>query len=164
MNIVLIGFMGCGKTSIGKRLAARLGYSFIDTDQQIIQEQQKTITELFAEQGEPFFRALESNLLLRLKNVDSTVVATGGGIVVTKNNFELIRAVGISIFIDTSFEEIYKRVMRNDNRPLTKVADPRKTLEELYTKRIDLYRQADLTIASGLNSKHEIVSQIIQMI
>ncbi|MCP4295483.1 MAG: shikimate kinase [Proteobacteria bacterium] len=162
MNIILIGFMGCGKTSIGRRLASRLGYCFLDMDHQIVREQKKKVTDIFSEKGEAFFRQLETNLLIRLRSVNNTVIATGGGVIVTRGNMALIKSVGTCFFIDTDLEEIYKRVMRNTNRPLVHTANPRKTIEELYAKRIDLYREADIIIHPELYNKHRIVSQMIQ--
>ncbi|MCG8333508.1 MAG: shikimate kinase [Proteobacteria bacterium] len=161
MNIVLIGFMGTGKTTIGRKLAVRLGYRFIDTDQYIEREQQCRIPEIFASRGEKCFRDLETSLLKRLSKVDNTVVATGGGILVTPGNKELIRQIGKTIHLKAHLDDIYERVMRNTKRPLVQTENPLKTVTELYERRKNLYHGADITIDTKSLKMWTIVTKII---
>lgn len=153
--------MGTGKTTIGRKLAVRLGYRFIDTDQYIEKEQNCRIPELFAEKGEPYFRQLETSLLRRLSMVDNTVIATGGGILVTPGNFELINKLGKTVHLKAQLEDIFERVTRNTKRPLVQTENPLKVVTELYEKRKNLYSQADITIDTNSLKMWNIVSKII---
>jgi len=162
LNIVLIGFMGCGKTTIGRKLAVRLGYQFIDTDHQIEREQNARVKEIFARFGEVHFRALETDLLKRLTKVNNTIVATGGGILTTAGNLDIIQRIGKSIYLEACVEEIYERISRNDKRPLLQTEDPLKTVIVLLEKRQKHYEQADYRINTGSLKMGHIVSQIIK--
>lgn len=162
MNIVFIGFMACGKTTIGRRLAARLGYCFLDTDQQIERERQEKISSIFAEHGEAYFRQLETGMLKRLQGIHNTVIATGGGIITTPGNLELIKQIGRSVYLNVEIDEIYERVMRNDRRPLVRTADPYKTITELFAQRKTLYEQADLIITTSDLRRNQVVSRVIR--
>jgi shikimate kinase len=164
MNIVLIGFMGAGKTTVGKRLAKRLGYHFIDTDTQIQYEQGCGIPDIFAAIGEQGFRYLETELLKRLISIRNTIIATGGGIITTEGNFEILKKIGSVIYLDTNLDVIYNRVKGNDRRPLLKTENPKQTLIDLFAKREHLYQQATHIINSSSISLNEIASQIIRII
>lgn len=153
--------MGTGKTTIGRKLAVRLGYRFIDTDQFIEWEQNCRVQEIFATRGEACFRKLETSLLKRLINVDNTVVATGGGIMVTPENRELIRKIGKTVHLKSSLEDIYERVTRNTKRPLVQTDDPLKAVTELYEKRKHLYTDADVTVDTQSLKMWMVVSKII---
>ncbi len=161
MNIILIGFMGTGKTTIGRKLAARLGYRFVDTDHFIEYEQNCRIKDLFENQGEECFRKLETSLLRRLSAVENTVVATGGGILVTPGNMDLIKKIGRSIHLMAFIDDICERIMRNQKRPLVQTDNPLQTIASLYEKRIDLYSDADITIDTRSMKMWSIVSRII---
>ncbi len=162
MNIVIIGFMGCGKTTIGRKLAVRLGYRFVDTDYQIEKEQNNRVKEIFADHGEAYFRNLETDLLKRLIKVNNTVIATGGGILTTPENIEIIRKIGISIYLKACVDDIFERISRNTKRPMLQTEDPRKTVVTLLEKRVCLYEQADHTINTSSFKMGHIVSQIIR--
>ncbi|MFH2132131.1 MAG: shikimate kinase [bacterium] len=162
MNIVLIGFMGCGKTTIGRKLAVRLGYRFIDTDYQIEMEQNARVKEIFSRYGEPHFRALETDLLKRLRHLDNTVIATGGGILTTPGNMELIRQIGKSVYLKACVEDIFERISRNTKRPLLQTRDPLGTVVTLLEKRKGTYERADHTINTGSLKMGHIVSRIIR--
>lgn len=162
MNIVLIGFMGCGKTTIGRKLAVRLGYRFVDTDYQIEKEQNARVKEIFAEHGETCFRELETDLLRRLVNVNNTIIATGGGILTTPGNIEIIRDIGISIYLKAAVDDIFERISRNSKRPMLQTENPRQTVVDLLEKREDLYSQADHVINTASLKMGHIVSQIIR--
>ncbi|MCP4752825.1 MAG: shikimate kinase [Proteobacteria bacterium] len=162
MNIVLIGFMGSGKTTIGRKLAVRLGYGFVDTDHWIEREQKLKITRIFEVYGEPHFRSLETDLLERLTTVGNTVVATGGGILVTPGNLELIRKIGSSVYLKAGVEEIFERVSRNTKRPLLQTENPLQKIVELLEERKHLYMQAEHIIDTGSFRMGSIVSKIIK--
>lgn len=162
MNIIIIGFMGCGKTTIGRKLAVRLGYRFIDTDYQIEREQNARVKEIFTKHGEVYFRHLETDLLKRLRKASNTVIATGGGILTTPGNMEIIRQIGISVYLKACVEDIFERISRNTKRPMLQTENPRKTVLDLLSKREGLYEQADCVINTESRKMGQIVSQIIR--
>lgn len=145
-TIVLIGMMGCGKSHVGKILAEDLGIEFFDTDSLVEQDQGKTISEIFENQGEAFFRALETDKLREVITNNACVVSTGGGIVTTPENLEMIRQNTISIWIKSSVDTILKRLDGDTSRPLLKNDDPKKTLQHLLNSREALYSTADICI------------------
>jgi len=162
VNIVLVGFMGCGKTTIGRKLAVRLGYRFLDTDHQSEQEQGCRVTTLFRERGEAYFRQLETDLLRRLMTITNTVISTGGGILTTPGNLELIRRIGRSVYLKADVKDIVERVSRNNKRPLLQTGDPLQTILALLEQRHPLYQQADCTIDTCSLKMGHIVSLIIK--
>jgi shikimate kinase len=162
LNIVLVGFMGCGKTTIGRKLAVRLGYRFIDTDHQIEREQRARVASLFRKHGEGFYRRLETDLLCRLQGVSNTVVATGGGILTTPGNLELIRRIGRVVYLKADIDDIVERISRNNKRPLVQTADPKAAVLALMKIRNPLYQQADCTIDTYALKMGRVVSLIIQ--
>jgi len=162
LNIVLVGFMGVGKTTIGRKLAVRLGYKFIDIDYQIEREQQCKITEIFAQHGEAHFRKLETCALERLIKVKNTIIATGGGILTTPGNMNIVRKIGKSVYLEASIDDIFERVSRNKKRPLLQTENPLKTITELYEKRKELYSQADININTNSMNMWKVVSLIIR--
>ena len=164
MNIVLIGFMGCGKTTIGRKLAVRLGYRFIDTDYQIEKEQNTRVKEIFSKQGETHFRTLETDLLQRLTRVNNTIVATGGGILTTPGNLEIIHKIGKSVYLKACVEDIFERISRNDKRPMLQTENPLQTVITLLDKRQGYYEQADYTINTASLKMGNIVSRIINTV
>lgn len=162
MRIFLVGFMGAGKSAIGRRLAKRLGYPYFDTDNMIEEEQKKTIKEIFNDEGEAFFRNLETESLQSFEKLTNAVVSTGGGLVATDGNWKIIKGMGDSVFLDADFEDIKERVMRNDKRPLLQTENPLETLTTLYKVRKPIYEQADITIHTGGSPLADIITQIIR--
>ena len=144
--LVLVGLMGVGKSTVGRRLAALLGSDFVDADHEIEQAAQRSISEIFEEFGETYFREGERRVIARLMNEGSGVIATGGGAFVDKETRELILAQGIAIWIDCSIDVLVERTGRRDTRPLLRTADPRATLESLYNQRVPEYAKADLRV------------------
>ena len=154
--------MGSGKTTIGRKLAVRLGYRFIDMDRFIEEEQQCKIAQIFEEHGEATFRSLETGLLKRLKKAENTVVSTGGGVVTIDGNIEIIRSIGISIYLKAGIDNIFERVSRNNKRPLLQTDNPLQTIQDMMEKREGAYSQADLVLETNSLSMGNIVSKIIQ--
>jgi len=161
-NIILIGFMGCGKSSIGRRLASRLGYAFLDSDELIVESAQgKSISDIFAEEGEERFRERETGALQGLIDSTSIVLATGGGAVLRPENREILRKIGTTVWLHADPEILFERATRNRKRPLLEVENPRTTFNTLLESRLRIYEAAaDLKIdASGLS--HEQTVELI---
>ncbi len=144
-NLYLIGMMGCGKTTLGRKLAHRLGYRFLDTDALIEQTTGRSITDLFASQGEVAFREIETQVLAQVATHTCLVVATGGGIVTQRLNWSYLQH-GIVIWLDVPVPVLAARLANDTTRPLLSGADLIAKLESLLAERQDLYTQADLRI------------------
>ena len=138
--IYLIGFMGAGKTTVGKELAEKLHYSFYDSDKTVEERAGKSITELFEEVGEPGFRKLEQDALQSLPT-ENCIVATGGGIILKEENRVYMNKTGHVIWLDASPEEIGKRLATDSSRPLLS-SNKMEQIERLYYNRVSLYKQA----------------------
>lgn len=139
-NVILVGFMGTGKSSVGRKLAESLGFEFVDTDQVVVELARKTIPQIFEEDGEERFRDWESEALSRCAGKGRQVIATGGGIVTRECNHALLRQAGHVVWLKADPEVVLDRVSRNRNRPLLQTEDPLATIRELYASRVDLYR------------------------
>lgn len=156
-NIILIGYMGTGKTAVGRKVADSLGFQFVDTDQMIEQAAGQPITAIFAERGEAAFRDLETAVLKRAVAGVDQVISTGGGIVLREENREIIARSGYCIWLKASAETIFNRVSGNSNRPLLKTENPRATIESMLLEREPRYRAAaDLEISSNNLSVDEV--------
>jgi shikimate kinase len=153
-NIVLVGFMGSGKSSIGRQLAKRLGFQFLDTDQLIVNRAGMEIADIFARDGEAAFRDLETSVLASVAHLQRCVVATGGGAVVRERNRELMREIGFVVGLTASEEVIYERVSRNNKRPLLQTADPRGTILKLLESRKEAYQAAAQFTLDTTNLSH----------
>ncbi len=140
MNIFLVGPMGSGKSSLGKKLAKSLDKKFKDTDKEIEKKESKTINEIFEDSGESYFREKEKEILINIPNSLNMVIATGGGIVIDKENREKLKENKV-IFLNASVERQRKRTSRSDKRPLLKNVDRLKKLKELYDQRLQLYKE-----------------------
>ena len=164
MNIYLVGFMGTGKTSVGRALAKDKGWNFIDLDELIELKQQCRIVDIFAQQGEPYFRKIEKKFLKQVSTQKKFVVACGGGVVLDSDNIKLMKKTGMIICLCANCEEILKRVASNTLRPILNVAKPRERIELLLKMRAPYYLQADKTIdTSGLSVK-QVVAKISKML
>lgn len=142
-NIILVGFMGCGKTTIGKKLAKAFGYEFLDTDAMIEEQQGKRISDIFAQEGEEAFRQMETELLMQLRReAVRKVIATGGGMPVREGNRRLLREVGTVVFLEAEFDTILERLQNDTTRPLAEGEDREKRLRPLYELRYPLYQEA----------------------
>jgi shikimate kinase/3-dehydroquinate synthase len=159
-SVVLVGMMGAGKTSVGKRLAAKLGLPFVDADAEIEAGAQLTISEIFERFGELYFRDGERKVIARLLNGGPLVLATGGGAFMNATTRQNIAKYGVSIWLKPSFDILLARVRKKSNRPLLKTADPEQTLRRLLEERTPTYALADLTIES-LDGSHDAVVEAI---
>jgi shikimate kinase len=161
-SIVLVGMMGAGKSSVGRRLAARLSIPFVDADIEIEKAAGMTIPEIFASQGEPYFRAGENRVIARLLESGPQVLATGGGAFMNADTRATIRAKGVSVWLRATLEVLSRRVKRRNDRPLLKDADPVETLRRLMDERYPVYAEADLTVESRDVPHEAIVDEIIE--
>lgn len=146
--LVLVGMMGAGKTTVGRRLAARLNRQFLDSDEEIEKAAQMTIPEIFEQRGEPEFRAGETRVIARVLKDQGVVLATGGGAFVNADTRALVKAEALSIWLKAEVDILFERVSRRSNRPLLKTANPRATLEKLIEDRYPIYAEADVTVVS----------------
>src|SRR6202045_5105738 len=161
-SIVLVGMMGVGKSSIGRRLAARRGVPFVDADAEIEKAAGMSIADIFARHGEADFRSGEARVIARLLDGGPQVLATGGGAVMNADTRAAIKAKGVSIWLSAEFEVLMRRInKRKNDRPLLQTADPAATLRELLVAREPVYAQADLTVQSREVPHDAIVAEII---
>jgi len=162
LNLYLIGMMGTGKTTVGQVLAKELGYRFFDTDVLIERVAQKSINDLFTEEGETFFRDLESQVLGEVSACTRSVIATGGGSVLRPLNWSYLRH-GLIIWLDAPISLLIERLAEDNTRPLLKMDNLSLKLETLLAERKSLYQEADLQIAIAKNENPEqIVSKILE--
>lgn len=159
-SLVMVGLMGCGKTSVGRRLSVRLGLPFVDADEEIEAAAGKTISEIFADHGEAHFREGERKVIARLLKNGPQVLATGGGAFMNPETRENIKRAGISIWLKADLPVLMRRVMRRDNRPLLKTADPEARMRELMIERYPIYAEADL-VAYSRDVPHEVIVEEI---
>jgi shikimate kinase len=141
-NLVLVGFMGSGKSSVGRLAAKALGFQFIDTDQIIVDRTGRQISDIFQTEGEAVFRALETEAIESLAHLTRCVVSTGGGAVLSGHNRQLLRALGFVVCLTASEDILFERVSRNAKRPLLQTDNPRATLSKLIQDRSALYKEA----------------------
>ncbi len=144
----MVGMMGAGKTAIGKALAARLGVPFLDSDEEIERAAAMTIAEIFARDGETFFRDRESQVLGRLLDGPVAVLSTGGGAFLAERNRQMIAARGVALWLRADLDLLWERVRHKTTRPLLRTVNPRQTLREIYEARVPVYEQADLVVDS----------------
>ncbi len=160
-NIVLLGFMGTGKSVVGRRLATTFQYQFIDTDQVIEEKTHKRIAEIFSEQGEETFRRLESEVVLGLADRTGCVISTGGGIVLNSKNLDLLGKNGILVLLRCRPEVIFKRIQkRAGQRPLLQKADPLSEIKRLLAEREPFYQRADISLDTSNMKLDDVVQQI----
>lgn len=159
--IVLVGLMGCGKSSVGRRLASRLGLRFVDADIEIEAAAGKSIPEIFEDYGEAHFRDREHLVIRRLLASGPHVLATGGGAYMRADTREAIRRAGISVWLKAELDVLMRRVMRRNDRPLLKTIDPEQRMRDLMAERYPVYGEADVTIESRDVSHEVVVKDII---
>ena len=160
-SVVLVGMMGAGKSSIGRRLALRLGMPFVDADTEIEKAASMTIPDIFAVRGEGEFRAGEARVIHRLLDSGPQVLATGGGAFMNADTRAEIGAKGISVWLKAEFDVLMKRIRRRHDRPLLKTEDPGATLRRLIEERYPIYGLADITVQSRDVAHDKIVDEIV---
>lgn len=161
-TIVMVGMMGAGKTAVGRALAARLQVPFLDSDHEIETAANMTIPEIFARDGEAFFRLKERQVIARLLTEECGVLSTGGGAFLAQENRDTITENGASIWLKADLEVLWNRVRHRDTRPLLKTADPHATLAGLYQARVPIYAEADIVVASdGQATIEEMVDRVL---
>ncbi|MDR7126589.1 shikimate kinase [Pseudotabrizicola sp. 4114] len=145
-TVAMVGMMGAGKTAVGTALARALGVPFVDSDEEIVRAASRSIAEIFERDGEPFFRARESEVLARLLRGPPCVLSTGGGAYLAEANRQLISESGVAVWLRADLDLLWNRVRHKSTRPLLRTANPRETLRALYEARVPFYSQADVTV------------------
>lgn len=161
-TVVLVGLMGCGKSTVGRRLASALQLPFDDADSEIEIAAQKSIPEIFEDHGEPYFRDGERRVIKRLLDGPQRVLATGGGAFMNDETRDLITRTAVSIWLKADLAVLLKRVARRDNRPLLKAGEPRTIMQKLMDERHPVYECADLTVPSHDTTHDEVVAAILE--
>lgn len=162
-SIVLVGMMGVGKSSIGRRLGARLGVPFVDADTEIEKAAGMSIADIFARHGEADFRGGEARVIARLLEGGPQVLATGGGAVMNADTRGAIKTKGVSVWLSADFDVLMRRIAKRRNeRPMLQTADPAATLRQLLAEREPIYAQADITVYSREVPHDAIVMEIMR--
>lgn len=159
--IVLVGMMGAGKTTVGRRLAPKLGLPFYDADEQIERAAGMSVNDLFLRHGEESFRRGEAQVIARLLSGPAHVLATGGGAVIDPETRALIRAHAISVWLKADVDVLLRRASRRATRPLLKTPDPRATLQRLLAERTPYYAQANIVVDAALGAHAHTVAAIM---
>jgi shikimate kinase len=162
VNLYLVGFMGTGKTTVGRVAAQRLGFALLDSDHEIERQQKKTIPDIFAQDGEPAFRALEQAFIESGHPAERTVIACGGGLVVQPGMLARLKARGVVICLHASLDTILARTARQRNRPLLAVDDPAERIRTLYAAREPIYRQSGTLILTDARPLNDIVAHVLR--
>jgi shikimate kinase len=163
-SVVLVGMMGAGKSSVGRRLATRLGIPFVDADSEIEKAAGMSISDIFATRGEPDFRAGEARVIARLLDGGPQVLATGGGAFMNPDTRAAIKAKGVSIWLNADFDVLMRRIKRRQDRPLLRTEDPAATLKQLIEARCPTYQLADFTVQSREVPHEKIVDEIVTLL
>jgi shikimate kinase len=161
-SIVMVGLMGCGKSAVGRRLAARLGLPFVDADEEIEKAAGQSIEDIFTEHGEPYFREGERKVLARLMRSGPQVLATGGGAFMNPETRATIAERGVSVWLKADLPLLVPRVGKRNNRPLLKGGDLEAVMQNLMDTRYPIYAQADITVESRDVPHEVIVAEIIE--
>jgi shikimate kinase len=159
-NVILIGFMGAGKSSCGRMLAKRLGRCFVETDEMIVAREGRSIPEIFRDDGEERFRAIEAEMLELLALKSGDVIATGGGLPCREGRMELLRRLGTVVWLKGELPDLHERARRSGDRPMLD-GRPFGAIEELYRARERYYRQADVTIDTTGLGLDQVVRRVI---
>jgi shikimate kinase len=161
VNLALIGFMGAGKTSVGRLAAEQLRFEFLDTDDLIQSRTGRTITEIFKTDGEPAFRAMERQVVSELATCERTVICTGGGLPTNPDNLTSLKTHALVVCLWASPEKIWERVRNQSHRPLLHTPDPQAKIRELLTVREPFYKQADILLNTDIRSVREVAQQVV---
>lgn len=161
-NIILCGFMGCGKSTVGQKIAERTGLSFVDMDKYIEEKAGMTVSEIFDKYGESGFRDMEHEACKELSEKSDLVIAAGGGTLTFERNIEVLKKTGRIVLLDVSYEELCKRLSRDTRRPLLQVKNRNEKIRELLEKRLPIYRNAASVWIDG-NFYSGVVAEIVIM-
>lgn len=162
-NIILVGFMGSGKTTIATKLSHRLKMNYISTDDLIEKREKATINEIFTKKGEDYFRSVESDCLQRACAMDNVVIDTGGGVVLRNENWVSMKENGIIICLTADDETVMARTKKYKHRPLLNVEDPKQKIRSLIAKRAPFYAKADYCIDTGKLTVNQVVEKIVEI-
>jgi len=162
-NIILTGFMGTGKTVVGKALASALDMKYIDTDLIVEAEAKKSVSEIFETEGEAAFRRYESNAIRCITHIRGYVIATGGGAIMAEDNLANMKRAGMIVCLTATPEVIWDRTKNNRNRPLLQTSDPMKRIHMLLKIREPQYQKADLVLDTSTLTVDEVVEQITKL-
>ena len=164
MNIALIGFMATGKSTVGRILADRLGYRFVDTDEEIVRRMGLEIAEIFSSEGETVFRALEKRVVAEASTSEKTVIACGGGVVLDKGNVDALRSTSRLVLLTANVDEILDRVKGDASRPLLNVGDREKAVTVRLEERMPHYlKAADAIVDTTGSTPKEVAERVAQL-
>lgn len=162
VNLYLVGFMGTGKSTVGRAVAQRLGFAVLDSDHEIERLQKKTIPDIFAQDGEAAFRAMEREFIEHGHPAERTVISCGGGLVVQPGMLEKLQAKGVVVCLHASVETILARTARHNNRPLLVADNPEERVRTLYAKREPIYKRAGTVILTDARPLQDIVAHTMR--
>ncbi len=162
VNLYLVGFMGTGKTTVGRAVAQKIGFHLLDSDHEIERLQGKTIPDIFAQDGEPAFRAMERDFIERGHPAEKTLIACGGGLVVQPGMLALLKARGVVVCLHASLETILARTSRQRNRPLLDVENPEERIRVLHAAREPIYKQSGTVILTDGRPLNDIVAHVMR--
>ncbi len=163
MNIILIGFMGSGKSAVGHRLARELKMDYLDTDELIEKTEKMSINDIFAQKGEPYFRDLETEVVRTLSDYDNFVISTGGGMVLREENVRMLKGIGPLVLLWAEPDTVYQRVREHEHRPLLNVPDPKAEIKRILESRTPVYKRvADHVVNTSKLNVDECVEEITE--
>ena len=162
VNLYLVGFMGTGKSTVGRAVAHKLGFELVDSDHEIERLQAKTIPEIFANDGEPAFRAMERNFIEGGHPAERTVVSCGGGLVVQPGMLAMLKAKGVVVCLHASIETILARTARHQHRPLLIAENPEERIRTLYAAREAVYKQSGTVILTDARPLNDVVAHVLR--
>ena len=163
-NIVLVGFMGAGKTVTAEVLASQLERKIMSTDAAIIEKEGRSINDIFDKDGEMHFRDVETQVVGELSQQENLVIDCGGGVVLREKNMAALKGGGVVVYLKTSPDVVYARVKDDTHRPLLNVEDPVKVIEDLLTKRAEFYAQADHEVLTDGKTAEEVAEEIVEIV
>ena len=164
MNIVLVGFMGTGKTAVGRLLAKSLKMKYISTDELIEDRERRSIKDIFEKSGEPYFRRIEKEVIKKVSQLDRFIIDAGGGVVLAEENMDNLKKNAKIICLKASANTILERTKRYRHRPLLNITDPRAKIEELLQARAPLYARADFCLDTNNLTPEQVVNEIKRLI
>ena len=160
-NIYIVGFMGTGKSTVGKILSSKLKMQFVETDDVIEKKENMRITDIFSKKGEKYFRAIEKEVLKEISARDNLIVSCGGGLVIDENNVSIMKNTGVVVCLKADEKTIYERVKKDKSRPLLNVSDPVRRIRELLKSRAPFYDRADIFIDTADISPIGVAAKIV---